>query len=402
MALKQEVLDRLLLSKSFLEKIRFQPVALHDRHALAANMIAAHDASELTIASVCDQLGCLPQKGASYLMDYFESYSKARGKDLYAREYFRNLNSARNLLKHQGLFPDAKQWSRVGEIVFQHITKWCWDDLGQSFSELDESALLLDANVKHLYDAAKESAREGNHKITFEKLALALSAVFEKNAALRGFEAGNASTEDAIRVVGFGIHGNDFLALQQFLPHVSRWGKNANIPQWKQSAFGHPGNWEDRNAEFCLRAFVDVAVKLQDAQWIPGPFNRDALYDQQIEALRVGVDFWRDVPDDSLSGAKEVLFPLFPKTKKETKQLLRRGEKLRAIVSRSSPSTALGVLAATLGGQAEVLSVIPTAARTYEPWNVLASDVKVTCVPRDTDWIKQYFAWLPEIEWEPE
>src|ERR1035438_4136880 len=66
MPLKPEVLDRLLLSKLFLEKIRFQPVAVHDRHTLAANIIAAHDAAELAIAGVCDQLGCLPQKGVSF------------------------------------------------------------------------------------------------------------------------------------------------------------------------------------------------------------------------------------------------------------------------------------------------------------------------------------------------
>ena len=81
MPLKPEVLDRLLLSKSFLEKIRFQPVASHDRHTLAANIIAAHDAAELAIAGICDQLGCLPQKGDKYLMDYFTSYRTARGTD---------------------------------------------------------------------------------------------------------------------------------------------------------------------------------------------------------------------------------------------------------------------------------------------------------------------------------
>src|ERR1019366_6914097 len=117
MPLKSEVLDRMLLSKSFLEKIRFQPVAAHDRHTLAANILAAHDAAELAIAGICDQLGCLPQKGNSYLMDYFASYKTARGADLYAIGYFRNLNSTRNSLKHNGLFPDAKQWSRVGETV---------------------------------------------------------------------------------------------------------------------------------------------------------------------------------------------------------------------------------------------------------------------------------------------
>lgn len=393
MSLKPEVLDRLLLSKSFLEKIRFQPVAVQDRHTLAANIIAAHDAAELAIAGVCDQLGCLPQKGASYLMDYFESYKKARDKDLHAREYFRNLNSARSLLKHQGLFPDARQWSRVGETVFQHITKWCWDDLSQSFSDLDASALLLDADVKRLYDEARQNARERNYKATLEKLALALFTVFEKNVALRGFEAGNASTEDAIRVVGFGIHGNDFLALQQFLPHVSRWGKDANIPQWKQSEFGHPGNWREPSAEFCLRTFVDVAVKLQGAQWIPGPLSRDALYDQQIEALRDGVEFWRDVPEPIPDNPWEVFSV---KTTRETKQLLRRGEKLRAIVRRSSA----GGLGEIPGGG--LLSVTPLGAGTFESWNVVASDVKVTCVPRDSEAVKQYFPWIPEIDWEPE
>src|SRR5450755_3562154 len=295
MPLKPEVLDRLLLSKSFLEKIRFQPVAAHDRHTLAANIIAAHDAAELAIASVCDQLGYLPQKGVSYLMDYFASYKETRGNDLHGREYFRNLNTARNSLKHQGLFPDSKQWSGVGEAVFQHIAEWCWDNLTVSFAELDESALLLDANVKRLYDEARQSVAQGDFKGTLEKLALALSIVFKENSALRGFEAGNATTEDAIRVVGFGIHGNDFLALQQFLPRVSRWSGDAKTPQWKQSEFGHPGNWREDCAEFCLRTFVDVAVKLQGAQWIPGPLSRNILYDQQIEALKDGVELWRHV-----------------------------------------------------------------------------------------------------------
>jgi hypothetical protein len=402
MPLKPEVLDRLLLSKSFLEKIRFQPVALHDRHTLAANIIAAHDAAELAIASVCDQLGCLPQKGASYFMDYFESYKSARRTDLHAREYFRNLNSARNMLKHQGLFPDARQWSRVGETVFQHITKWCWDDLTESFAELDESALLLDANVKRLYDEAKQSTREGDYKTAFEKLALALSIVFEQNAALRGFEAGTAATEDAIRVVGFGIHGNDFLALQQFLPRVSRWGGDAKIPQWKQSAFGHPGNWREPSAEFCLRTFVDIAVKLQGAQWIPGPLSRDILYDQQIEALREGVEFWRNVPDTAPSNVLDV-YALLVKTKKETRQLLHRGEKLKATVRRATIGGAFyGEVAGLMGSATNesVLSVAPLG--TYESWNVLSSDVKVVCVPKETESVKQYFAWLPEIDWEPE
>ena len=77
MPLKPEVLDRLLLSKSFLDRIRFQPVPVHDRHTLAANIIAAHDAAELAIAAIADEVGCSHMNaGKTYLMDYFDPIEK--------------------------------------------------------------------------------------------------------------------------------------------------------------------------------------------------------------------------------------------------------------------------------------------------------------------------------------
>jgi hypothetical protein len=127
MQLKSEVLERLLLSKAFLDRIRFQPVAVHDRHTLASNIVTAHDSAEFAIASICDQLNCLPQKGTSYLMNYLDSLKTSQhpGADVSARGYFRDLNDVRNLVKHQGLFPDGRQWARVGETVFQHTLNGC-------------------------------------------------------------------------------------------------------------------------------------------------------------------------------------------------------------------------------------------------------------------------------------
>jgi hypothetical protein len=404
MPLKTEVLDRLLLSKSFLEKIRFQPVPLHDRYTLAANIIAAHDAAELALAGICDQLGCLPQQGVSYLMHYFESLKQARNAEVSAREYFRNLNEVRNSLKHKGLFPDARQWSGVGEKSFQHISKWCEDYLQESFTELDQSALLSDPEVQRLYDKANQSANGGDCKATLEILAVALSRVFDESSAFRGLEAGRSNAEDAIRVVSFGIHGNDFLALQQLLPYVSRWGADANIPKWEQSKYGHPGNWSVMNADFCLRTFIDVAIKLQGAQWIPGPLPRSSLYDQQIETLKDNVEFWRDVPVDpvrpldSMLGAFAGLGGLGGHMRRETKQLLpRKGEKLRAMVNMHK--TAFGLIG---GGKKNENFLNVMLPDTFESWNVRAADVKVTCVPKEDEFIRQYFEGLPEIDWEPE
>ncbi len=390
MPLKSHVVDRLLLSKFFLQKIRFQSVT-SDRHTLAANIIAAHDAAELAIASVCDQLDCLPQ-GQTYLMQYFEPYKAATGKEVSGREYFRTLNIARNNIKHHGIFPDGQQWSRLGENVFEHITKWCWDDLGESFAALDQSALLADTDVRRLYDEARQSAEARDYKTTLEKLASALSIIFRTNVALRGFEAGNANTEDAIRVVGYGVHGNDFLALQQFLPHVSRWGPDSNKPRWKQSEFGHPGNWRQRSAEYCLRTFVDVAVKLQGAPWIPGPLVRDVLYEQEIEALEDDVELW-EVETPVRNSLAALLGGV---TKSQNRRFLKRGEKLRGSVSRSPSS---GGAAEALAG-ATLLSFFQP--EWHETWQVLERQVKVLSVPREDEYVKKFFSDLPAIEWEPE
>ncbi len=219
MPLKTGVLDRLLLSKSFLDRIRFQPVAVHERQTLAATLVAAHDAAELAIAAIASQLDSLPKnKGNSYLMDYFDPIEKATGVTVHAKDYFSQLNRVRNNLKHEGLYPDSRQWSRVGEFVFQHIMKWCQDLLGIPFGDLDESASLQDEDAKRLYDGAKQSAAQGHFKLALERIAVALSVVYGENAALRGLAVGVPRSDDAIRLSGFGVHANDFLALATSCP----------------------------------------------------------------------------------------------------------------------------------------------------------------------------------------
>jgi hypothetical protein len=261
------------------------------------------------------------------------------------------LNGVRSLLKHQGLYPDAQQWARVAESVYQHVTKWCLDYLNIPLAELDESALLIDTEVKHLFDEAKKCVAKEDYKSALEGIAIALSIVFKNNAALRGLTAGEPSSDDAIRLSGFGVHANDFLALQQFLPHVDTYGDNAGIPKWKQSGFGHPGNWSEQAVDFCLRTFVDVAVKIQGARWIPGAFSRVQLYDQEIEALKDGVEIWTEVRKDVL-GRTLTGFEAFLQgtVQREVVRTLNRGERLCAFVSIAQESTGSTAQDALMGG----------------------------------------------------
>ena len=94
----------------------------------------------------------------------------------------------------------------------------------------------------------------------------------------------------------------------------------------------------------------------------------------------------------------EVFYGIGEKTKRETKQLLpHRGEKLRAFVSLASVPGGASVF--TIQDD-DTLSVMLTD--TFESWSVRAADVKVTCVPKESEFMKEHYGWLPEIDWEPE
>jgi len=399
--LKPEVLDRLLLSKSFLDRIRFQPIAEHDGHTLAVNIIAAHDSAEFAIAAIADQLGCSPPNAAkTYLMDYFDPIEKATNKLPHGKDYIRQLNTVRSSLKHQGLRPNAKQWAYVAEKVFETAENWCSDYLQVSFADLDESELSRNADVKQLFKEAQDSCAATQYREALEKLGIALAIVLHDNVALHSVTAGEPRSEDAIRLSGFAVHANDFLALQEFLPHVPRFGQKAGTPVWKQSVFGHPGNWRPDTVEFCLRTFIDVAIKIQDAAWRPKAIERMFLYDQQLEALKDGVEIWKDEPKSSVGGVRPIMIPGFGEQERKVVATLRQGARLKGVISMAKPdSPFFGHFGRGSVSTGEILEI----------WNtdgyygmVLGSDVRVTCVPIEHDTIREFYPDLPVLDWDPE
>jgi hypothetical protein len=137
MAITQEVIDRLLLSKAFLGRIRFLSVARPDRLTLAIHILTAHDAAELALAGIAHHLGKLPASGQAYLMNYFPEIKKAHpDREVEGKEFFNQLNRVRNAIKHEGTFPDPQQWSRVGERTYDYVSTWCQQYLDCELDEL--------------------------------------------------------------------------------------------------------------------------------------------------------------------------------------------------------------------------------------------------------------------------
>ena len=199
--------------------------------------------------------------------------------------YFKQLNDARNSLKHAGNLPNTYQWSTVGQDVYEKISDICREILGISLDEIDESELLLNADAKGHFSLAKQARASGEFRLALEELGKALFISLENTPGLGGIRIGSAKAEDALKLTAFGISVNDFLRLQEFLPMVSAPPPDLSVPTevlWKQSGFGHPGNWREDVVDFCLTAYLRVALGVQTAAGIPYALEFSTLYGQQL------------------------------------------------------------------------------------------------------------------------
>jgi hypothetical protein len=152
--------------------------------------------------------------------------------------------------------------------------------------------MISDPDVKKQYAIAKEAFSNDDFKSVLENLAMALYLLFKSNKALRNMIVGTPRAEDALKLAAFGVHANEFLVLQEFLPNVYDFviDRPAKI-HWEQGKYGHPANWRQDAAEFCLNTFVSTALRIQDAEWIPGAIDFDLVYEHKITALVDDVEY---------------------------------------------------------------------------------------------------------------
>jgi hypothetical protein len=387
----QGVIDRLLVAKNLLEKIRTLPISNPDRYTIARHILTAHDAAELAIAGIAHHLNVLPKSTKTYLMDYFQPISETHpGEDMIGRHYFSQLNLVRIGIKHNGIFPDPKQWFRVGENTYDYISSLCEKYLNISFDDIDESDMITEPDVKHQYDIARELFSKNDYKSSLENIGLALYSLFESNRALRNLRVGEPRAEDALKLSAFGVHANEFLALQEFLPKVyfSSIDNEVKI-NWEQEKYGHPANWRQNATEFCLKTFVNVALRIQDAEWIPGVIEFKSVYEHKITALVDGVEIIQE------RLIKEKSKGLIGPTERVVVRTLKKGESIRGEITKKE-----GPLMAAMLGE-EHKPVLSFMNYKEKIWGEIEADkVSVTCVPKDNELVKKYFPSLAELEYK--
>ena len=388
MPLAQDVVDRLLVAKGLLGRIQFNPAARPDRISLARAILRAHDAAELALAAIARHLDRLPSSSQTYLMQYFPAIQNEHPEEnVIGRDYFSQLNRVRTDIKHHGVFPDAQQWYAVGDRTYEYVSQWCRRYLGISLDQLDESALIAIPEVKALYDKAVEAFSGEHYKKALEHLAYATETLLRSSRALRNLSVGSPHAEHAIKLATFGVNANDYLGLQEFLPSLVYSNDRKLMVRWNQDKFGHPGNWTRSATEFCLGTFVQVALRIQGADWIPGAIEFDFLYEHQVTALVDDVEIVQEQRKGFLDPPQRVVA-----------RTLHAGEFMRCSVSRRDETFRAAKAYVSGQEQKRVLSIMNLDEKLWG--EVEADKVKVTCVPRDNELVREYFPGLPEVDYE--
>ena len=396
---EQDVFERLLLAKALLSEIDVVPTVRPDSLTTARYILIAHDAAELVLAAIARHLQC-PVRDPVYLMDYAGAIKQATTQDIPYRNFFSDLNRQRGNVKHHGLMPNVEQWGNVAELAYRNISSVCEKYLSIQLDQLDESILVRHEGTKQLIAEAKAAYQEEQYQRVLEKLAHALFILFEENPALRNMTAGKPHAENAIKLTAFGVNANEFLALQEFLPEIREDDGKVSF-RWNQEKHGHPANWTAQIAEFCLKTIVHVAVRIQRATWIPSAIRFLFVYEHKVTALEDNVVIMQDqIVEDQETGMFPALQALRPKaTKKVPVRTLSKGESIVGMVHRNKKDGLLSAFGGSEETGPETLSF-----STYGPdrlWgDIEASKVRVTCVPREDEFVKKYYPHLQEMPWD--
>jgi hypothetical protein len=404
MNLRKEVLHRLLLAKSILSPARATVWGQPNPHLVARQVLTAHDAADLAFAAIAGHMGTYPAKSRAPSMIECLALIGAEGKKHAA--YFTGLSNARDSLKHVGNLPNTNQWVSVGEDVFERLSEICSATLGISLDDLDETELLISENVRGYLVAAKAARASQDFKLVLEELAKALFSALEDAPSLRTIQVGRARAEDALKLTAFGVSANEFLRLQEFLPMVSAFPSGPDLQLeiegvlWKQSKFGHPGNWRDEVADFCISTCRSVALSIQNAPPVPYPHDFSNAYEYKVTAGEDQVEVWEDLADEEKHRIEVLSDKARPS--RAPKRSLKKGESVM-VPRRARPFVSDDL---SLSGE-----MIRRVRISYDPMSSMGSffgtgperadfvnlaQVQITCVPTEL-----YKTWsLPEIPWE--
>jgi hypothetical protein len=399
MNLKREALHRLLLAKSILSPAQNFMGGQSSDHLIAKQLLNSHDAADLVFAAIADHQGRLPLKGKDFIIQCLDAIDTTTEKHA---GYFKQLNEARNILKHNGVLPNTQQWSRVAEDAFEKLSSLCNSTLGVNLEDVDELDLVVSEDVKARLSAAKRYRVSGEIKSALEEVSGALFEAFDRHPNLWEIRVGRGNAEDALKLTAYGVPASDFLRLQEFLPEFRKSLSEGFRISWRQGKFGHPGNWRDEVVDFCIKTCLSLALSIQNAPAMPAAIEFRHRYEYKVTAKEDQVEVWEDLIEGHLglaSSASVRPYRVHARylnkgesiTVPFTEQLVSfdlslAGDEIQRVQVKRDTFSFLSALGGGLKGRAQFVNL---------------AEVDIACFPLDGEILGQHLPRLPEIRWEP-
>jgi len=330
--IREEVFNRIIFARKLYKDGEIACNIGNDQMVFAKGLLLLHDATENALGAIADHLGA-GLKGNKYILDYFELIKKA---DTHKRTLpymipIRNLNTIRNNIKHQGILPDIKSNAHFPSTVYQLITDICQTYLGLDFSSISLKNLIRDKKVLNFINRAEKEIADGKIRESLISLAYAMYYICESSSTLAiprflfkqkelifTEPYGSDQTIDLLqnRVDPYLYH-----RFKNLTPIIGKYIKTHKLTYWWDKTFGHPANWTERNAKFCLDFCIDTALKYQrekDEGYTI--INYQSVFEDLIEPMGEKAVFW-----NQSKYPPEIASPLGPRKKVFT---LKKGDSI--------------------------------------------------------------------------
>ncbi|MCK4850413.1 MAG: hypothetical protein KAT11_03630 [Phycisphaerae bacterium] len=275
--IRMEVYKRILLAKALHTAAEAACATKNDEFAFMKGILLLHDAAESALGAIADQLNA-HVKGNHYLMQYPSLIEKAdhQQRQVPYKLQLRNLNTLRNNAKHDGILSDPKANAHFPQIVRSLLEELCNTYLSLDFSSVSLKYLIRDDKIRQYIDEAQKQVDEARFEQALTCLAYAMYFICESSTMPTLFSHLWANQEETgsifaqpfeinhtIKLVGHGVDTFLYYRFTNLTPMIGyRKDTKELFAKWNKE-YGHPANWSDRNARFCLNFCIDTALKFQ-------------------------------------------------------------------------------------------------------------------------------------------
>jgi hypothetical protein len=243
----------------------------------AKGLLLLHDATENVLGAIADQVG-VKLKDRTYILDYFDLIKEAdpQKRTLPYMTQIKNLSTIRNIIKHQGILPDIKSNAHFPSTVYQLITDICQTYLGLDFSSISLKNLIRNKKVLKFINKAEKEIADGMIRESLISLAYAMYYICEYSMTQAGYWTGYLfkqqkeviytepySSRQTIDLLQNRVDPNLYYRFKNLTPLIGENAKTNKLTYYWDKNYGHPVNWTERNAKFCLDFCIDTALKFQ-------------------------------------------------------------------------------------------------------------------------------------------